>query len=345
MIRANRQLLPVTAAIAAFGLVAACGIDQGGVRSPAITGSVSTESTVIVTGPISGFGSVVVNGIRLETTSTEVLIDGAPGSESALRIGQIVRAVARRNASGTRATSIEYRSNVTGPVQLVDIATGTFEVLGQAFRIGAETSFDGPLTGLANLGIGDIVEVSGLTLDDESVRASYIGLADTDGPLHITGAITAVDTSLFTIELGELTVDYATAGVLDVLNGLPEAGLIVEVTGTQIDGDVLVADAVRAIAALPGRTSEDATTLRTEEAGFALDSPASTESLEVSLVGIVTATNLPAGIALRDVSVTITNTTEIAGGSAGDLEPGMRVQIDGQIATAGEIDAERITIL
>src|SRR5262245_1475448 len=83
-------------------VVASCGIDQGGIDSPSVIASQSAQ-TVLVSGPIDGFGSVHVNGLELDTSRAQVRIDGRAASEADLRVGQMIRVVAR--VDGTAAAA------------------------------------------------------------------------------------------------------------------------------------------------------------------------------------------------------------------------------------------------
>ena len=76
-------------------LVASCG--GGGSDStpiveppppPPPTGGIGR--TGIAMGPISTFGSVVVNGVRYETTTANFTVNGSPGTQDDLRVGQVI---------------------------------------------------------------------------------------------------------------------------------------------------------------------------------------------------------------------------------------------------------------
>ena len=86
-------------------LSGACGIDQGGAPSP----SVESPQALIVFGPISGFGSVDMNGLSLESSTAQITVDGNPAAESDLRAGQVIRAVVSSEAGSNEAVLIEYQ--------------------------------------------------------------------------------------------------------------------------------------------------------------------------------------------------------------------------------------------
>ena len=158
-------------------VLAGCGIDQGGAPAPTAGAPAASASEMLVIGPITGFGSVIVNGLTLQTGAADILVDGNPVSESVLREGQIIRAVATVTSSSLNAISIEYQENVRGPVATLDAAAGTITVLGQRVQTNAQTVFDiGGGSSLNDLALPARVEVSGFRLPNGSLLATYIGV-------------------------------------------------------------------------------------------------------------------------------------------------------------------------
>ena len=78
-------------------LVAACG---GGGSSDGVTAGIDRGGIVTATGSITGFGSVHVNGVHYVTTGATITLDDNPGSESELRVGQVVRIEGRLDPDG-----------------------------------------------------------------------------------------------------------------------------------------------------------------------------------------------------------------------------------------------------
>jgi len=143
-----------------------------------------------IVGIIQRFGSIYVNGERIAYASdVPVLIDGQPSSTKALRIGQLARVVALRQADGTLATrSIGIASEVVGPIEAV--RGGEMTVLGQRVLSSGKESWRRT---------GTHVAVFGLRRSDGAIVASHVeqragsaarvaGLVErrTDG-LHIGG--------------------------------------------------------------------------------------------------------------------------------------------------------------
>lgn len=322
-------------------LVASCGIDQGGYAPPDVISSQSAQ-TVLISGPIDAFGSVHVNGLVLDTSRAQVRIDGRAASEADLRLGQMIRVVARVDGTTAAALSIDYEENVVGPVAGVDAASGEFTVLGQRVRATATTRFDGGrLNRIGDLRVGDRVAVSGMTLPGNTVLATYVGRVAATEPFEITTVVTAVGPAATTFELGALTIDYSRANVLELPAGQPTASTVVEVTGSVLDNGVLVAEYVRALPLLPGAFTAAATVLTNAELPTA--APASFSSPAAArFVGVIT-TRSADTLVFGDLEVSLTPATVVIGGSAG-LVAGARVMVAGRILSLGRIEATRLEI-
>ncbi|WP_236960803.1 DUF5666 domain-containing protein [Methylobacterium durans] len=140
-----------------------------------------------VIGTIRRFGSIVVNDLRIAyPADVAVRIDGAAAAASDLRIGHVVRVVARDSGGGLSTGRIEVTSEVVGPVEAV--AKGGFTVLGQAVStagLGADWRKSWP----GGLKVGDRVAVSGLRRPDGTIVASLVeprtgGAARVAGPVR-----------------------------------------------------------------------------------------------------------------------------------------------------------------
>ena len=325
----------------------ACGIDQGGARAPAVQPPASSQNqTVLVTGPITGFGSVIVNGLTLDTSQAQMVVAGAPAVEAGLAVGQIVRAVATRTGGTLRAVRIEQQPNVVGPIASIDAAAGALTVLGQPIELDAGTVIGLPQA-LSDQSVGTVVSVSGFVQADGSVRATHVGGVPAGTPFSVTAPVSALDLANLRFGLGDLTIDYSQPSLLDLPAGMPVLDQLVEVRGTNVAGDVLVADAVRIIDNLPGFYGDAATALTAGEsaalAGAGANAGANTV-VDANLVGLISTSNQASLFSLGDVGVVLTSATVITAGTAADLHPGARVQVEGEVTPAGII-AARITFL
>ena len=79
-----------------FTLAASCGGGSSGGNSGGNTPVDPTPPvggigrTGIAIGPISTFGSVIVNGVRYDTSSATFSVNGLSGSQDDLRVGQVI---------------------------------------------------------------------------------------------------------------------------------------------------------------------------------------------------------------------------------------------------------------
>lgn len=133
-----------------------------------------------VIGTIRRFGSIVVNDLRITYPSdVRVRIDGAPASVSALKLGHVVRVVARRAEGGLSTRAIEVTSEVVGPVEAV--AKGRLTVLGQTVATSG-------LRAAKTFAVGERVAVSGLRRADGTIVASLIE-PRTEGAARVAGPV------------------------------------------------------------------------------------------------------------------------------------------------------------
>ncbi len=141
-----------------------------------------------VIGTIRGFGSIVVNDLRVSfPAGVRVAIDGAPATPRDLRLGQVVRVLARKRRGLLATRAIVVRSEVVGPIDVA--GPRSLVVLGQ------HVDLDDGLPALDHQR-GDIVAVSGLRRPDGTVVASLVETRP-PGPSRLRGPLaTGSDGSL-----------------------------------------------------------------------------------------------------------------------------------------------------
>jgi hypothetical protein len=311
-------------ALALLG-VAACGGgggSSGGSDNP--VAGIDRGGITISQGPITGFGSVFVNGVRYSTSGATVRIDGQPAIESQLRVGQVVRVSGTVDTSGTTGTArtIDYSSQVEGPVQAIDLAAGRIVVLGQAVRIGPATSFSDDVSprGIEGLAIGDRVEVSGLVGSDGTVDATRIEKQAAGLEAEAEGVASSVDTVARRFRINQLVVDYSGAQVSNFPNGQPAEGDLVEAKGSVNAQGTLVATRIeRRSASLGGSVNESA-----------------------EIEGLVTRYVSAADFDVAGQRVTTVATTVYEGGSAASLALNAQVEVEGTFDASGRVVARKL---
>jgi Domain of unknown function (DUF5666) len=203
-----KSLIAGTAGLALAALLAACG--GGGVGSGGTGGFAS--------GPITGFGSVIVNEVRFDDSSAIVEdADGNRRSRDDLRLGMTVEVDSGAITTGLGgqaaiASRIRYDSELRGPVGLIDVAGSSFNVLGQRVVVDATTVFAEALGGLALLNTGTLVEV--YAVYDPAAnryRAKRVDTAPANASLQLRGLVNQLDATAKTLRVGLITYDYATA--------------------------------------------------------------------------------------------------------------------------------------
>ena len=235
-------------------LLASCG---GGQLTAGIEGSGAPVTTV---GSITGFGSIFVNGVEYATAGAQIGIDGQPGTEAQLSVGDVVTVVGTVNADGKTGTAgqVTFGGNVAGTVDQVNVPTQTLVVLGQTVLVTASTVFDASTSPADITGIkpGASIEVSGFANSFGQLVASHIHLLPAAGTLRVEGVAQALNTTAHTFQVNALLVDYSAV----TPSGMLADGSIVGVEGSGFSASgALQATAVGvapAVAATPNSQGE-----------------------------------------------------------------------------------------
>ena len=169
-------------------------------------------------GPISGFASVIVNGVEFDDSAARVEDeDGALSASSALRLGMTTEIdsgpIGGPSSAPTAAASrIRFASELAAPATRIDLAARTLVLAGQTVALNAATVFDDRLAaGLASVAVGDVVRVYGsFDVAANGFVATRIepvpgGLA----LLRVRAPVRNLDTAARTFTLGPATFSYA----------------------------------------------------------------------------------------------------------------------------------------
>ena len=147
----------------------------------------NTDGTGI--GPVSGFGSVIVNGVRYDDAGIDGtgFFDGHGRTKAELKAGMMVKITATgvndASATGT-ATKIEVLRHVDGPLDDngVTLATNRMQVMGQAVVVDTTTVFD-------DVAVGSLIElaaIDNLAKAGNRPELEIHGIADDTGTIHAT---------------------------------------------------------------------------------------------------------------------------------------------------------------
>jgi len=221
----SRLARGVLAALAAAWLAIGCG-GGNGTSSPS-SGSAFTMGT------ISGFGSIIVDGVRFEDSRAQVFDDDdQPHDRSELKLGMTVEVLSDRiqaasSGRSAEAHQIRFGAEIVGPVEAIDAAAKQLTVLGQTVEVSDTTVFEDDLAGgLAALSVGDTVEVHAqLSTATGHYLAKRIEKKTQVALFRLRGLVSQLDGTAKTFHIGGAAISYAAVAATDLppglANGLP----------------------------------------------------------------------------------------------------------------------------
>ena len=281
----------------------------------------------VAVGPISTFGSIVVNGVPYDTAGATFTIDGSPAIESDLSVGQmvLVRGTIDSELSTGTATSVVSDDSVKGPIESIDAVLNQLTVLGQLVLIGADTSFDDNISpaSLDGLSVGEIVEVSGFFTADGRIAASRIEKKAAGTPFEVHGTVSGLDAVTTVFSINDLVVNYSAASLDDFPNGEISEGDFVEAKGPSLNSNGELA----------------ATIVELENFGVIGD-----EGTHVEIEGFITRFVSSTDFDVSGLPVTTDNGTVFEGGVAGDLGLNIKVEVEGELDANGVLVADKVEI-
>ena len=216
----------IGASIAATLLLTACG---GGGNDAASTNG--TNADLVSQGVISGFGSVIVNGVRFDDSKAKIEDEdeeeNSTRSKDDLRLGMVVNISGSSAGTTGTASVISFGSTLKGPVQSIASSTvpsgtptttttaagsHTLVILGQTVLIGAWTVFD-PVSlpnGFASIAAGNVLEVHGhLSPSLNRLVATRISKENNANAYKITGNVSSLNATSQSFKIGTETFSYA----------------------------------------------------------------------------------------------------------------------------------------
>ena len=292
--------------------------------TPPPTGGITRTGVAFGIGPITGFGSVIVNGATYATDgNTTFTKDGQPATQDDFSVGELVVVTGSidDDNSNAAADSVESDSVVEGPASSHDTMTDQLVVLGQTVQITMTASVDDSCP--ADLTTAPAVAVYGTVDGLGIIDATRIECRDGtwDGVMEINGLATGVTQTTF--EINGLTVDYSAASVDD----FPTAGVIsendpVEAKGNTLNGDTLEAD-------------------RVEYKGNRFDV---NEGDHIEIEGFITRFESATNFDVSGIPVTTLTGTTYEGGAATDLGLNLKVEVEGEFDANDVLNATKVQI-
>lgn len=320
----NRSLAALAAAwCAAIGLAVMQGCGGG-------VGSGGTGiSEGVAQGTVNGFGSVIVDGVRVDDSQVPTLVESEPGvqTQTEARMGARVEVEFGDGA----VQRLHVQAALSGAVEGV-AAPGGFSLLGQTVRVnrdagrGPVTQYGGGYAGIDAVRAGDAVEVHGFIVRAAtgfSIQATRVErLSALPRYLKLHGLASAVGASGF--RLGDLAVDSSAATVL------PDGRTLAE---GQVVSVLAAADSLQAVSGSASQVR--AAQVRIRSLGDA--------GATVAVSGVIALLDpLAFGFDLGGTPVHYAGA--IVSPPGGSLADGRYVQVRGTVQSDGSIRAEAVRL-
>ena len=318
----------ITALVSAVLALTLAGCGGSSTNSPPTVAPPPTTTDVVSVGTISGFGSVITNGVHYDTSSCTVTLDGAPATLSQLRVGMVVSIQGTVNdASGAASASqIQFVDDAEGMITSMDRASNRFVVLGRTVLVDELTIFDNAT--FDTLGVGNMVQVSGLLRSQERIQATHIerkaNMYAAGMENQVKGEINSLDTSLQRFNIGTQSCDYS-AAMLELGGETLADGLYVEVaSNSALMNGIMLVDRIQT---RDRNRDRDQNRDRLCDSGCVFD-----------LEGYVTRFNSPTDFDVDGIAVSTTDSTVYINGTVDNLV------IDANVGVAGTLDASGILV-
>ncbi|MEQ1686314.1 MAG: DUF5666 domain-containing protein [Burkholderiaceae bacterium] len=312
----------LTAGVAQLFLVAAVLAGCGGGGSDS---SSSDTATAYSSGPITGFGSVIVNGVRFDDSSARITDDDDVAvSRDDLRLGmtaEVQGAGVTTDSLGRhgRALAIRLGNEIVGPVSAVDATAKTLTALGQVVDVTDNTLFGERITGgLAGIAVGTVIEVNGaLNVTTGHYTATRIDVRPNAPYFRVRGVIASLDTTAKTFRIGDALISYAGLASTDMFASLANGLLVrVRLQTTQVDGAWVAARIAGGVRKIENQD-------------------------EAEIHGLITSFTSATQFSVNGIAVDATNAT-FPDGQAG-VVLGARVEVEGK-AVDGVIVARKVEL-
>jgi hypothetical protein len=310
----------------------------GGVTPPPGGGggdpSIGIDRSGMFYAELTAFGSIVVGGVRYDTSGAAITVEGQPATQSALDVGDVVLVTGSVKDDGVTGVAERVIADdiLEGAVESIDLSTGQFTVLAQTVVVTPDTIFadDFSLRTLEGLSPGDIVEIAGF-IGDGRIIATRVERDTANDGLEVAGFVTSLDSNARTFRINDLVVDYSGAAIDDDFpGGAPATGDLVEAEGVRFENGTLFATKLEFWGNRPRIVCD----------GF--DDGDDNDECDIELEGYVSAIASASSFALNGVPVLINSGTSFEDGTAADIVLNARLEVDGFINADGVVVATAV---
>ena len=230
-------------------LLAACG--GGGTSSDS-----APEATGLSVGTVTGFGSIIVDGVRYDDRNVSIGVDTESGAPDAagnasveVKLGQHVELTFTGSESNSSARLVKVSAEIVGKVSAI---APDLVVAGQTVKLNTDPAA-GPVTvfegyaSAADITIGDRVEVHGTPTAAHTVQATRIERRlSADAWVRVAGNIASLASDGSSFQLGGLTVNVASTTRLIPAGAALSNGLRVVVwSEAAVSGNAVTAKFIR----------------------------------------------------------------------------------------------------
>jgi hypothetical protein len=296
------------------GLLSGCGSGGGGAATG--TGGAASGSSA-ASGTITGFGSVIVNGKRFDTSGSSFVVDGQSGSQSDLKLGMTVMVTGSFNGDQRFASTVSQSDAVEGLVQSIATDGLSLVVMGQTVFVDSTTLIDdsnGLNGNIGNLLVGDFVEVNGHVRPNGVIQATFIEKKLVGVTPEVRGFVTGHEAVAKTFQIGGLKVVYdnnTIIGEMPIPSGSNWNTLFVEVKGAIFN---------------PGTSTLTATKVEPENQGIGNNRD------EFEVEGFVRQVDGPGDFFIGTTHVLTTANTQFRGGTIDEIVVGAKLSAEGRLA-------------
>jgi hypothetical protein len=323
----------LSTAAAALVALTGCGSGGGSVAGTSGIGGTGIRVAGVGIGTTTGFGSVIINDVRVFTidSETKILRDGTEITEAELELEgegfatrvEVGTDVSIDFTSGT-AVTIAVDNNVKGPVTSINPLT----VLGQNIVATGDTVLAG-LTSVTDLAVTEELEVSGFSDANNGIQATRIQRKAGGIPVwKLTGRVSNVTPGSFDISTQSVQLN----GVVprDCGSGL-------------VNGDLVEVKAARDPAFVAGNPLVTVTDVECKLPGLGVPANAEGTVLTAEVEGLVTAITSPSDFVVGGQRVQTTVGASFESGTPEDIVLGAKLEAEGRLdSSTGVLTAEKI---
>ncbi|MHB8783450.1 MAG: DUF5666 domain-containing protein [Desulfobacteria bacterium] len=281
-------------------------------------------------GPVTGFGSVKVNGIRYATDNANIVIGGVENRpESELKVGMRVRVDGIFSSTDNTGTAgrIEVIREVRGPMDDngVDNVLNRLRVAGQTVLVAPATIFDNvtDILALQSLQAGTLrhpeVEVHGEADDTGFIHATYVRKSADDFSVtdnaSVRGMMKNFNATFRTFTVGSQQVSYPLLG-------------LERVPPTAVFADDIFVEVKGLLTAVGGTGTLNASRIEV------LDNAVGSNNDPVRVEGYVVSGTSKDSFVLLGPGGKVTVNGVSATLSGGTVAPGRKVQVEGSVSGA-----------